>query len=63
MTTWANNSKNTTTFTNQSFGIGDITWNEATFAWNDASGTWNAPRDSFVSQTKNTTTFTNQSIS
>ena len=62
--TYANQSKNTTTFTNQPFGsVASLTWDAADFTWNAAQGTWDAPRDVFTPATKNTTTFSNQSKS
>lgn len=59
MATFSNESKNTSTFTNETFGGADITWNEANFTWEEAEGTWNAPKTSYHNEEKSATSFTN----
>lgn len=59
MATWNNNSKNSSTFTNQSRGFGDITWDEANFTWDNANGTWDDPRDSWINASKNSSVMSN----
>jgi hypothetical protein len=60
MAVFSNDSKNTGTFTLQSFGFGDLIWDDANFTWNDANGTWNAPLDVYANDSKNTTSFNNE---
>ena len=60
MATWNNASKNSSSFTNQPFGLGDLTWDEATMSWDDASGTWDVQKDAWTKQSKNTSTFVNE---
>lgn len=57
---WSNQSKNTTTFTNENRSGYDITWDEAYFTWDEATGTWDYPKTVFVNQIKNTTTWSLQ---
>mgnify|MGYP003393468441 CR=1 FL=1 len=59
MATWANNSKNSSTFSNQVRGFADVTWDEAAFSWDDAGGSWDDPRDSWHNATKNSSSMSN----
>lgn len=59
MATYTNQSKNTSSITNQTRGFGDITWDEATFTWDEANGTWDDPRDAYTNQSKNSSSITN----
>lgn len=51
---WANQSKNSSSFSLQEKSDVSITWDEAEFTWDEATGTWDYPRTVFVNQTKNT---------
>lgn len=61
MTTWNNQSKNVSSFTNEDWTGQDLTFDEADFTWNEAQGTWDDPRTVFQTQSKNASSFTNQS--
>lgn len=60
---FTNQTKNTSTITNERTSFGDLTWDEATMAWDEIEGTWDRPHESYDNQTKNTSVITNQSKS
>lgn len=61
--TFANASKNSSTFTAISISGQDKTWDEATYAWDDAQGTWDSQRNVYAKLTKNSSTFSELSKS
>ena len=62
MTSFTNQSKNSTSITNQSKTVaGDsLTWNEATMTSDVADFAWDETGTTYSNQVKNTTTLTNQ---
>ena len=65
MTTYTNQTKNTSTFTNQSRGksANPPTYADMPIPYSEAEGSYADPKDVWVKQTKNTATFTNQTKS
>lgn len=59
MATFTNQTKNTSSVTNQPKGSASLIWDDATFTWNDAAGTWDDPY-AFVNESKNTSVVTTQ---
>ncbi len=56
---YTNQTKNVSTFTNQSFGAAGLTWDESTFEWQNAgNATWDDPQ-AWANQSKDASTFTN----
>lgn len=61
MATYSNQTKNSSTISNQSITTNtSLTWAEATYPWKIAQGTWAAAKTTFLPQTKNTSTISNQ---
>ncbi len=61
MASFTNETKNTTTFVNQSKGFPNLTIDEASGTIDGAEGTIDVPISSLTKSIKNTTSFTNQS--
>jgi hypothetical protein len=60
MATFATQTKNTSTYSNQAFGTLDMTWAEALFDWDSAESTWAAPRKPLTKLSKNSSVYSNQ---
>lgn len=64
MTTFTNQTKNTSTFTNQTLGSANANPTFEDFGipspFKEAEGTWGSPKTMWKRQTKNTSSFTNQ---
>lgn len=60
MATYTNQTKNSSSITNQAKGGAQIIWNDADFAWQDAgTRTWNDPSLFFTNAAKNSSSLTN----
>ena len=56
---WSNDSKNSSTPTNDSLADSGLVWNEMTGTWNEVEGTWDAPRKQWIRDSDNVSTATN----
>lgn len=58
MATYANETKNSSSFANQPFGTTGRTWGESVYTWGEADGTWSNPF-AWIEEAKNASSFSN----